>query len=83
MVGIKIDASSIFLQLETGLFTNILEQSYITYGFLATQMSMKQIWEESEPFGLTLRPNKTSVWSPQPQGVSDFSLMEYAIGKYN
>ncbi len=81
--GIKLDASYIFLQLETGLLSNFLEQPYATYGFLTTQTLIKQIWAEMEPFGLTLRHSKSSVWSPQPQGQNDFSLMDFALGKYS
>lgn len=82
-VGVKLDASITFLQIKTGLFLNFLEQPYITYGFLATHTLIKQIWAEFKPFGLTLRPNLNSVWLPHPQGTNDFSLVEYAIGKYS
>jgi hypothetical protein len=58
-------------------------QSYLQYGHLATKTLMKQIWAESEPFGLTLRAHRDAQWFPSPQGLNDISLMAYATGKYD
>ncbi len=54
-VGIKLDASIVFLKIEVGLFTPFFQAPYKLYGFLATKTLTKQIWAETEPYGLTLR----------------------------
>ncbi len=82
-VGRKLEASYVYLQLEVGIFGNFLSRSYITYGGLTTKTMIKQIWSEMEPLGITLRCCTDQTWTPQPQGPADFSIMEYATGKYD
>jgi hypothetical protein len=38
---------------------------------------------ETEPFGLIIQAHNNSQWIPQVLGISDISLMDYAIGKYS
>jgi hypothetical protein len=63
-VGIKLEASIIYLQLEIGIFNSFLTSSYEQYGYLATKTLMKQIWAETEPYGLILKCHSTHSWFP-------------------
>jgi hypothetical protein len=82
-VGIKLEASLVFLQLEIGLFTPLFTSSYTDYGFLATKTLIKQIWSETEPYGLQLRSHEHQTWLPTPQGRGDKSLMSIACQHYS
>ncbi len=82
-VGTKLEASIIYLQLEIGLFTSLFSSSFSTYGFLATKTLVKQIWSETEPYGLQLRHHEAQSWLPNPQGKDDRPLMSIACIHYN
>jgi hypothetical protein len=82
-IGIKLDASIVFLQLEVGLFTSFFQSSYEAYGFLATKTMTRQIWAETEPYGLQLRHHQHQTWLPLPQGTRDIPLMEIACRNYS
>jgi hypothetical protein len=82
-IGIKLDASIVFLQLEVGLFTSFFQSSYEAYGFLATKTMTKQIWAETEPYGLQLRHHQHQTWLSLPQGTRDIPLMEIACRNYS
>jgi hypothetical protein len=53
-VGLKLDASRTFLQMEIGLSEQVLTTSYILYGHLGTRSLIKTIWAETEPNDLYL-----------------------------
>ncbi len=82
-IGTKLEASIIFLQLEVGLFTSFFTSSYTEYGFLTTKTLVKQIWSETEPYGLQMHHNKSQVWLPTAQGKGDQSLMTIACQHFN
>jgi hypothetical protein len=42
-----------------------------------------QIWSETEPHGLILRPDPSSTWIPHSLGTNDTPLMEVATTVYN
>jgi hypothetical protein len=82
-IGTKLETSLAYLQLEIGLCQPFLTASYEMYGELATTTLLKCIWAETDPFGITLRPNKTSIWIPHPQGPTDMSIMAKVRAIYN
>jgi hypothetical protein len=82
-IGSKLDASIVFLQLETGLFHSFFQISYDTYGFLAAKTLTKQIWAETEPYGIHLKHNADQTWLPTPQGAGDIAIMELVCQHYN
>ena len=53
------------------------------YGHLVTKSMGVQIWSETEPHGLILRPDPSSTWIPHSLGTNDTPLMEVATTVYN
>ncbi len=83
-IGHKLDASRTFLQMEIGLFEQVLTTSHILYGHLGTRSLIKTIWAETEPNDLYLQAASREIaWSPIPQGFTDVAIMEIAIRHYN
>ena len=50
---------------------------------LGTKSLVKQIWSETEPFGLTLQSAPNCIWTPQPRGLGNTSLIDVALQNYN
>jgi hypothetical protein len=42
-----------------------------------------QIWHETEPLGILLKPATNITWVPTPLHTSDFSIMELATSIYD
>jgi hypothetical protein len=78
----KNSASFIYKQMETGFFDQFFSISYSQYHHLTTITICIQIWRETEPFGLVLRPAKSKTWLPTPAALNDRPLMELAVSSY-
>jgi len=79
----KLEVSIIYTQMEVRTFPHYLTCSYAMFGHLATMVACVQIWRDTEPFGLHLRPAQGISWTPNPLAPNDQSLMEIAILQYN
>ena len=69
--------------MEVGTFDQFFSTSFLQYGHLAILTMCKQIWSETEPCGVMLRPSKGTMWTPCPAAPNDCSLKEIAITAYN
>jgi len=69
--------------MEIGSFEQFFSLPYSQYSYLTTITRGVQIWSETEPFGLVLRPSKSSTWIPTPAASNDQSLMEIIVNAYN
>jgi hypothetical protein len=69
--------------MEVELFSQFLSQSFEHFGHLATISLMVQLWQETEPFGLTLIPAHNTTWTPHPLFHGDIPIMELAAQTYN
>lgn len=81
-VGEKLNASLSCLQIECGTFQHFLSSSFLQYRHYATNTLLKCLWEETEPQGMVLRPEESSVWIPTPQGNQEIPLMEIVSRHY-
>ncbi len=68
--------------MEIGIIDHFLQLSHAMYSHLATKTLMKQIWNETEPNGLTLKCADNIMWTPQLPGRSEIAIMEFAMTIY-
>ncbi len=79
----KLEISIIYTQLEVGSLQHYLTLPYNLYGHLPMIVACVQIWRDTEPYGLHLRPAAHITWTPAPLSSNDLSLRDIAIWKYN
>jgi hypothetical protein len=79
----KLNISLIYSQMEIGLLSQFLSESFQTYGHLSTITFLVQIWKETEPFGLTLRPAPNATWIPPPLFSGNKAIIDLATKAYN
>jgi hypothetical protein len=82
-VGGKYEMSILFTQLEVGPFDQFFSMPYVTFGHLASLSMCHQLWWETEPFGVMLRPMEGITWTPCPLSPNDLSIMSVATTVYN
>jgi hypothetical protein len=82
-ISAKLEISIIYTQLEIGSFINFFMLPFNQYDHLATKSLCKQIWGETEPSGITVRPAPTITWVPCPLSQQDIALMDLATNNYN
>jgi hypothetical protein len=69
--------------LEVGIFEQFLSQPFNTYGDFSTTTLGKQIWAETEPYGITLQAAPDAIWTPSPLGENDLPIITLAHQVYN
>jgi len=79
----KFKISNIYTQLETGSFDHFFSIPYDTFGHLASLSTCRQLWRETEPFGVTLRPMDGITWTPRPLSSNDLTIMTLATSVYS
>jgi hypothetical protein len=79
----KYSASIIYTQMELGIFSQFFSSSYSQYRHLATISLCVQIWRETEPFRVFLKPTSNATWTPHPLGADNIPLMELATSVYD
>lgn len=62
----KLEISIIYTLIESGLMSQFFSKSYQRYGHLVSSVFCIQIWKETEPHGISLRPSPTKTWIPHP-----------------
>jgi hypothetical protein len=63
-VGIKLEKSMAYLQLEVRLSSQAFTMPFLVYGHPATHVLLKYIWGQTESYGLTVQVHTDSVWTP-------------------
>jgi len=81
--GQKFEISLIYTQLEIGTFQQFLSTPYHQFGHLATISMVAQIWRETEPLGIHLKPPSNATWIPDPLHPCDLSIMDLATSIYD
>lgn len=82
IIANKFDASIIYPQMEIGTFDQLFSLSFSQYSHLATISMCIQIWRETEPQGVLLRPAKNTTWTRTKMACNDKLIMEITIAKY-
>jgi len=76
------ETSLTHLQLEVGLCSQVLSSSLQQYGHLGTDTLTRCRWAETPCHSMFLKDHKSAVWTQAPQGPTDISIMELAIGSF-
>jgi hypothetical protein len=58
--------------MEIGTFTQFFATSFYQFGHLAMISFFIQIWQETEPYDVFLRPADNVTWLPKPLGFHVF-----------
>jgi len=72
-----------FTQIEVSMFTQFFSIPYSQYGHLASISMVNQIWRETKPYDVILKPTKGIVWVPTPLHKHDIALMDIATSVFN
>lgn len=67
----------------SGYSPNFYHGPFKIFGHIATLSFMVQLWRETEPFGLTLKPAHNISWVPHPLFQGDKPITELAAQAYN
>jgi hypothetical protein len=78
----KFNVSISYTQLEVGTFEQFDSIAFTQYGHLAMTIMCIQIWRETEPKVLILKPSSDVTWIPPLTDPTDRSLMELATNHF-
>jgi len=72
-----------FTQIEVETFSQFFSIPYSQYGHLASIYMVNQIWRETEPYDVILKPTEGIAWVPTPLHKHDPTLMDIATSVFN